>query len=259
MENQIMPKWLVNTLGVLLIVFVAILIVQKGNDVKNTFENKKPTNTMSVSAEGKVSAAPDLATVTIGVMTQGTDAVAVKNDNNSKVGKIVDFLKKQGIDEKDINTSQYYFYPQQDYSNGQTRITGYQGNQTITVKVHQLEKNESKLEAIMDGSVNVGANQIQGVAFTFEDPNELQQQARKDAIEKAKIKAQELAQEAGLTLGKVVSVSENSGYMPGPIPYASDAYGMGGGGMASSKSIAPSIERGSQDITQTMTVVFEVK
>lgn len=257
MDNFI-PKWVVNGLGGLLIAFVALLIVQKANDLQTTFKNQKPANTMSVSAEGKVKAVPDLATITIGVLSQGSDAVDVKNQNNAKVNKVIDYVKKQGVPEKDIATSQYSFYPQQDWKDGTSRITGYQGNQDITVKVHGVDKSQDVINKISDGAVNAGANQINGVFFSFEDPNELQQKARKEAIAKAKEKAQELAKEAGLTLGKVVSVSESSGYIPGPVPmYAEKAMGVGMGGGAA--NVAPSIQPGSQDITESMTVVFEVK
>lgn len=255
--ESFLPKWLVGGLGGLLIAFVALLVVQKAHDLQTTFKNQKPVNTISVSAEGKVTATPDLATVTIGVLSQGTTAVDVKNQNNDKVNKVVAFIKQQGIADKDITTSQFSFYPQQDYNNGSPRITGYQGNQSVTVKVHGVDKDQAVLEKILDGAVNNGANEINGVNLTMEKPEDLQQQARKLAIANAKIKAQELAQEAGLTLGKVVSIAENSGGYPGPIPYAMDSVGIGFGG--TSKSIAPSFQTGSQEITESMTVVYEVK
>lgn len=240
-----------------MIIFVAILILQKGNDFKNVIKNQKPANTISVSGEGKVTATPDLATVTIGVLSQGSTAVDVKNQNNEKVNKITAFIKQQGIEAKDITTSQFSFYPQQDYNNGSPRITGYQGNQSVTVKIRGVDKDQTVLEKILDGSVNNGANEINGVNLTVEKPTDLQNQARKLAIDDAKKKARELAAEAGLNLGKVVSISESSGEYPGPIPYAlNSAMGLGGGTV---KSVAPDIQTGSQEITETMTVVFEVK
>lgn len=256
MENML-PKWLVNGLGGLLIALVALLVIDRAHQLNDLFANKNPQNTMTVSAEGKVTATPDLATVTIGVISQGSDAASVKDQNNKKVNAIIDYIKQQGVDQKDINTSQFYFYPRQNYDNGKSTITGYEGNQTVTVKVHGIDKDQQKLETILDGVIGKGANQIQGVSLTFEDPDNLKQEARKQAIEKAKQKAQELAREAGITLGKVISVSESgsTGY-PGPIPYVSKATGMGGAAM---DSVAPNIEPGSQDITETMSVVFEVK
>lgn len=256
--NTFLPKWLSASLGVLLLIFLGILIIQKGNDLNNSLQNKKPANTISVSAEGKVSAIPDLAAVTVGVMSQGKDASEVQSKNNEKINKIIDFVKSQGVSKEDIVTSQYYAYPQQDWKDGTMSIIGYQANQTITVKVRDVDKDQSKLEAVLKGAVDNGANEIQGVNMTFEDADNFRQEARKQAIAKAKQKASELADEAGLKLGKVVSVSESGGYYP-PMPYASDAAFGVGGSSAQMKSIAPNIEPGSQEITQTMTVVFEVK
>jgi hypothetical protein len=262
--RNILPKWLVNGLGGLLIVFIALLVVQQIYNFNQVVKNQKPANTISVSAEGKVTATPDLATVTIGVLSQGTTAVDVKNQNNDKVNKVVAFIKQQGIADKDIATSQFNFYPQQNYGgvmlpNGSKvpTIVGFEGNQTVTVKVHGVDKDQAVLGKILDGAVNNGANEINGVNLSIENPDVLQQQARKLAISNAKTKAQGLAQEAGLTLGKVVSISETNSFYPGPVPYALDsAVGMGG---AAVKSIAPNIQTGSQDITESMSVVFEVK
>lgn len=254
--NQLVPRWLIGVLGVLLTVFVATLIIEKIDSLKDKLENKKPQNTISVSAEGKAEGNPDLATVSVGVLSEGSTAVAVKDENNRKVNAIVDFIKKQGVPEKDITTSQFYFYPQQDWRDGKSTIIGYQGNQTVTVKMRGVDRSQDQLEKVLDGVVNTGANQIQGVSFSFSDPDGLKQQARKEAIAKAKEKAGELAQEAGLRLGKVVSISESSSPYPGPVPYASD-YALGRGG--AEKSVAPDIQPGTQEIVQTITVVFEVK
>ncbi|MDE2312357.1 MAG: SIMPL domain-containing protein [Patescibacteria group bacterium] len=252
---NLLPKWLVNALGGLLVAFVALLVVQKGIDLNNVIKNQKPANTISVSADGKIEATPDLATVNIGVMSQGTTATDVKDQNNTKINKVIDFIKAQGVDSKDITTSQFSFYPQQDWQSGIARIVGYQGNQTVTVKVHGIDKSQDVLEKVLDGAVNNGANEVNGVSLSIENPDALQQQAQQQAIANAKQKAQALAQSAGLTLGKVVSVSE-TGSTPAPMPYALNSV-MGMGGAA--KSVAPDIQTGSQEIFETMTVTFEVK
>ena len=256
-NNNYLPKWLVAGLGILLMLFVLLLIIQKAYDLHTTFANAKPANTISVSGDGKVTATPDLATVSIGVLSQGSSAVDVKNQNNGKVNKVIAYIKAQGIDAKDITTSEFNFNPTQDYSNGTPTITGYQGNQSITVKVHGVDKDQTVLDTIVDGAVNNGANEIDGVNLSVENPDALQQQAQQLAIANAKQKAQALAQAAGLTLGKVVSVSESGAGLPGPLPYAlnsSMAMGIGG-----AKTVAPNIQTGNQEIDETMSVTFEVK
>lgn len=257
------PNWVVQGLGGLLILFVALLIVQKGYDLRTVIKNPKPANTISVSGEGKVTATPDLATVTIGVLSQGTTAVDVKNQNNDKVSKVIAYVKAQGIDAKDIATSEFSFYPQQNYNTvivpgkaSVPTIVGYQGNQSITIKVHGVDKDQTVLEKILDGAVNNGANEINGVNLTIENPDLLQQQAQQKAIDNAKQKAAALAKTAGLSLGKVVSVSEAGA----PNTFAPTAYSLNSAmGGAEAKSVAPDVQTGSQEINETMTVVFEVK
>jgi uncharacterized protein YggE len=256
MENNMLPKWLVNGLGGLLIVLVAILVVQKINDLHTSLANSKPANTISVSGEGKVMSTPDLATVDIGVLTQSNTASDAESQNNTKVNQVITFIKAQGVAAADISTSQFNLSPQYDYTKGTPTITGYQVNQSVTVKIHGVDKDTSVLNKVIDGSVTNGANQVNNVSLSVENPDALQQQAQEQAIANAKTKAQALAKAAGLTLGKVVSVSESgSPVVPGPIPYALDA----AMGSAAPTSVAPNIQTGSQEIDETMTVVYEVK
>jgi len=269
MQN-ILPKWLVNGLGGLLIAFVALLVVQQVYNFSQVIKNQKPANTISVSADGKVTATPDLATVDVGVMTLAATATDAKNQNDIKVNQVIAFVKQQGIAAADIQTQQLNLYPQQSYGGGVMvsggggvpivpsvpKITGYQAQQTVEIKIHGIDKDQTVLEKVLDGSVNNGANEVDGVNFSFNNPDALQQQAQEAAIANAKVKAQALAKAAGLSLGKVVSVSETNNSLPVPMPYAvSNAVGLGG----AAKSVAPDIQPGSQDISESMTVTFEVK
>ncbi len=258
--NQFVPKWLTVTLGVLLVVFLALLVVDRGTTLRARISDYRPQNTISVSGEGKVTGRPDLATVSIGVLSQGKTAVEVKDENNRKLNAIIALLKDQGIPKEDITTTEFYFNPTQDWTGGKPVITGYQGNQAVTVKVRNVDKSQDQLEKVLDGGVNAGANQLQGVQLTFSDPDGLRQEARKLAIAKAKEKAQELAAEAGLKLGKVVSVSESGTPTFPPVPYGyggADALRSSAG--AAEKSVAPDIQTGTQEISEVMTVVFELK
>ena len=119
----------------------------------------------------------------------------------------------------------------------------------MDVKIRDLEK----VGTIIEKAGSLGANQVGGLNFTIDEPEELRQQARIKALENAKTKAESLAQVAGVNVGRLVSFSENS-YIPGPIylDYAkSEAMGLGGGG-------APAVEPGSQDIVINVTVTYEV-
>lgn len=246
MENTYLPKWTIKTLAWLVIILLALLVV---NLLKNLHGSSQ---IMKISAEGKVSAVPDLAVVTIGVVSQGVNAIDVKNKNNEKINKIIDFIKQQKVDAKDITTTSFYASPTYNYANGQNTITGYQANQSITVRVYDIDKSQEQLEKILDGAVNNGANEIQGVNFSFINPEKQIQSARKLAIKNAKEKAEELADEAGLSLGRVINIVENSSNRPGPMPYAALSVSNKAG------SVAPNIEPGNQEVIETVTLVFEV-
>lgn len=253
------PQWLIAAVGIMLLVVMALFSIGKGYDLKKAYDNKNPENTLTVSAEGKKPAIPDLAVVSLGVLTEGKNPSAIQEENSKKINKIIDYIKSQDVAKEDISTSQYNIYPQYDYSpTGQQSIRGYQLNQTITIKIRGVDKSTERLGKILSGATNEGVNQINGVNVMFDDPDNLRQEARKMAIEKAKQKAQELAAAAGIELGRVVTVSE-SGYSAGPMPYYADGGYGGAGVMSMEKAVSPNIEPGQQDVTATMTVTFEIK
>ncbi len=245
MEYGLLPQWILKTLGVLLIVLVGVVIINQFKAIHGTYQ------TMNISAQGKVSSVPDLATVRIGVITEGINAVDIKNKNNQKINQLIDFIKQQNIDKNDIQTTEFYASPKYRYENGQNNIIGYQANQLMTVKFHDIDKSRFQLEKILDGAVNNGANQIQDINFSFSDPENLKKQARKQAIANAKEKAKELTHQAGLQLGKIINIVEagDSSNQP-PFPVAMS--------LGREKSVAPDIQPGTQDIIENMTLVFEV-
>lgn len=247
--------WIFQTLGILLGILLILLIVDKFHTVAQNLKSNVPKNTISMTAQGKVEAKPDLATVNVGVLTNAATAKAAQDENTKQANKIIDFVKKQGIDSKDIATSNFSVYPNYDYTSGRNEITGYQANQNLTIKIRGVDKSTDTLNKILGGAVDSGSNQIQGVSFGFDDPDNLRQEARKQAIEKAKQKAEELAQITGIRLGKIVSVSDNSNSFPYPMPYALEGKAAGGGAV----SVTPDVEPGSQDITADITLVFEIK
>ena len=203
MENNI-PKWSVAGTAVLLMAFLALGSLAKFQDLSDRYQGKNPTNTMVVSADGKVKAVPDMATINLGVVTQGPSSSAVQEESSKKVNKIIEFVKQQGVSKDDISTSQFNIYPQYNYQNGKNDIVGYEARQTIVVQVKGVDKSTQVLSKILSDATLAGANEISGVSLDFDDPDNLRQKARELAIEKAKARAQELAKASGLQLGRVV-------------------------------------------------------
>lgn len=243
MEQEFKP--LIWTGSVAMVLLSLFLVVEIGH-VSNTAAT---TNTVSFSGEGKVTAQPDIAMISASIVTQAADSKAAQDDNSSKSNAVTAFLKKSGVDDKDVQTSGYNISPQYKYPlyGGQPTIVGYQVSQTFSIKVRDL----TKISTILSGLVSAGANQVNNLGLQVENPDALKSQARQMAIDAAKKKAAELGQQVGISLGHIVDFSENSAGTP--IIYAK-AMGMGGGGAPS-----PDISPGQNDIIVDVTLTYQIK
>ncbi len=178
--------------------------------------------TITIEGRGEVLAAPDMAQINSGVTTQGATAREALDANTAAMADLVAELKAAGIEARDIQTSGFsvnpnYVYTEERDANGYSlppRINGYQVSNTVTVTVRALDS----LGSILDKSVTVGANTINGVTFGVADPSELYDDARKAAFADARAKAELYATAAGGSLDEILSISETQGFN-GPQPY----------------------------------------
>lgn len=186
-------------------------------------------HTISVSGNGTAYGTPDLATINIGVQSRHTDAAAAVAENTNKMNAITAALAGLGIEAKDIQTTNFSVYPQQEYDpqTGQaTGVTTYVVDNSVNVVLRDL----NNVGAALGRATEAGANSIYGISFGVSDPAKLEAEARAKAMADAKARAEQLAQAAGVTLDVPMNISE---YSSGPIPYAVDskaALGVGGGG-----------------------------
>lgn len=173
------------------------------------------TSSLDVSATGKVSATPDRATVSAGVVTEGKTAREAMMANATKMNSVFEELMAAGIEEKNIQTSQLSLQPRYNYQDRQTpTIDGYEARNTVTAKSEDIQS----VGAMLDALVKAGVNNIGGIEFSVENPDEALNSAREMAIQKAKEKAQGMANAAGVTLGPLINMSEmNSGNGPRPV------------------------------------------
>jgi len=219
------------------------------------------TNTISVSGDGEVFAVPDTATFSVTIQEEAEDVKAAQDVATTKGNDIIAYLKKEGIDEKDIQTTDYSVYPQYDYTNGvctqgycppgKQTLRGFQVSQTLTVKVRDTKKAGD----LLSGVGSRGVSSVSGLSFTIDDQDKLEAEARDKAIAKAKAKADTLAQSLGVSIVRVVGFSEGGG---GGIYYAkamSADSGMGGAERAPS----PEIPVGQNKITSNVTVTYEIR
>ena len=155
--------------------------------------------TVSVNGTGSVSVTPDAATISVGVNIVETNLSEAQAKATSQMTAVLDALKAAGIDEKDIQTSNYSVYIMQNYDNNgfPAEITGYQVNNQVNATVRELDK----LGDILDQVVAAGANSIYGITFMATDVEDAASQARASAVANARAKAEELAAAAGASLG----------------------------------------------------------
>jgi len=237
-------------LDVLLLVLIIGSVVLGFPALASFKASYAPARTLTVTAEGKTSVTPDLAEVSFSVVTQGSDPQSLSNNNNNKMNAVLQFVASQGISASDTATTAYDLEPNYEYNRttGKSTISGYTLTQTVTVKIHDL----TKVASVLGGLAPLGVNQIGGVNFTYDDPDAVLAPARADAFAKAKAKAMSMASQAGAQLGGVVSVSEGSS--PLPRPYYSLASGASANGVPAMS--VPTIQPGSQDVTDDVTITY---
>jgi uncharacterized protein len=238
----------------MLAVVICATALALGGTTAMADDDDTPPPTISVSGTGKISAAPDRAEVSMGVLTQGNTAREALAANSEAMASLLETLKQRGIAAKDVQTTQISINPQ--YSQprpGQQgdfvpRIVGYQ----VVNNVRVIERDISKLGTVLDAVVQAGANQMHGISFQINEPDKLLDEARKRAMADAKRKAELFAGEAGVVLGAPRTITESGGFMPPPQPmYAGRA-------MMAAPSAVP-VSGGEQELSVTVHVVYDLK
>ena len=209
-----------------------------------------PMRTIVVTGVGEASRAPDMATMTIGVETEGATAAEALRRNSAQMDVTMKSLKDAGVSSKDIQTSQISVGARYDYSQDgkPPRIIGYQATNSLTVKLKDLDK----AGAIIDRAIGVGANRLDSIAFGFDDPKPIMNDARRAAVVDGRDKAKLYADAAGVKLGQLMSISDSFGYQPGPVPMMAR---MEMDGAAKAVPIAP----GESTASATVTLVYAIE
>ena len=218
-------------------------------------KNIQGQRVITVIGEGKEIVIPNIAEISIGIIAEGENLKTIQEESNKKMNKIIEFVKSEGIDQKDIKTKNYSIYPKYDYNVSPYRIIGYSLNQNLIVKVRDL----SKIDDILKNVVKYGANNISGLNFTVDDLEVYLEKAKEKAILDAKEKAEKIAKTAGLKLGRIISISDPLEPKMGLTPWYSEAGRGGGDIVGSSIEITPKIEPGSQEIKAQVSIIFEIK
>ncbi|MDE2025805.1 MAG: SIMPL domain-containing protein [Patescibacteria group bacterium] len=250
------PEWKQHTSPFAVIFFIFLLLFVYTKFIGpfpfsvNSIQTTKQSS-FQVTGEGKVTAVPNQATISFGVTKQAATVADAQDQTNKAVDDILSALKNQGVDTKDIKTTDYNVTPQYNYQAVSQTITGYQVSQTVELKVHQLDKVNTLLNTITTS----GANIVNQVTFGFDDATKLklQDQAREQAVTVAKEKAQSLANIAGFHLGRIVDVQEDFGGQIQPLPMMALDKSQGLGGGEQPANITP----GQNDVSVSVTLSYE--
>lgn len=205
---------------------------------------------ISVTGIGEARGNPDMATVTVGVNVSNRDIDEAVEESNRVIEAITQALSELGIPAEDIQTSNFSIWgeDQWDPETGQRLEEKlYRVDSTLQVNLHQVED----VGAVLAMAIQNGANNVYGLNFGIDDPSSLADEARKAAIQDARRRAEQIAQELGVTLGEVVSATEASGARV--TPFFETAMGMGGGGGE------PPISEGQMTVSVSMSVSYAIE
>lgn len=213
---------------------------------------------LNIAAEGKVARTPDLAVFSAGVTTQGKTAGEALTENAQRMAAVIAALRKAGIAERDIQTSnlsvnpvygQPKRLPDGSYEQTDPVIIGYQATNQVSVRQRKLDQ----YGKVIDTLVSAGANQVNGPSFQIDSPEGALDEARVAAMSKARARADLYAKAAGLRVVRVLSISENGGFAPPPQPpimFAREA-------MSSAPKASP-VAAGELEMTVTVNVSYEL-
>jgi hypothetical protein len=240
----------------LISIFVALIAVSQ---LLNLFQPRPPVGTMiTVDGEGKVTAIPDIATISFSVSEDGDNASTAQDTAAKKINVALALLKGLGIDDKDVKTTSYSISPKYSYQppcysgycpQPSSRIIGYTASQTIEVKVRKTADAGKVLSQLGDA----GVSNLYGPNFTIDNMDTLKAKARADAISAARDKAKALAKDLGVSLVRVTGFYENGG----PIYYGKGV-GMATDMVAPSANV-PTLPTGENDIIVDVTVSYEIR
>jgi uncharacterized protein len=209
------------------------------------FAQSIPPAMISVTGEATVSVPPDLAVVDGGVASEAKTAREASEANNAAMAKVSQALKGAGIDAKDIQTSRLSLQPQSGPNRtGPAAVVGYRASNRVTIRVRDV----TKVANVIDTLVGAGANEIGGINFMVSQASRLLDEAREQAVADARRKAEIYAKAAGVTLGALLSISEEGS--PGPMPFRKMATGM---------AVSTPVAQGEETLAVTVSVSWAIK
>lgn len=211
-----------------------------------------PGRTITVSAEGKALAVPDIAQLSFSAVSEGKDPKALQDENTVRMNQAIEFVRSEGVPAKDIKTTGYALSPRYDYDrfSGKSSIFGYSLTQTVSVKIRDF----AHIGSILGELPRRGINQIESFNFAVDDPEKHLTEARREAFLNAREKAEAMAGANGVRIARVVTFSESGGGFPPPY-LAMER----GAAVDAQAAPLPRVEPGSQELKVQVSITYEIR
>ncbi len=254
---------LLSPLIIIFSIFLIFLTVWFGVSIENKIKEGRyigqeiaSKNIIAVSGKAEIYANPDLALITASVVSDGKTVNEAMKRNTKKMNSVINFVKKKGVSVKDVKTVNFSIYPRYEWNKGgvclslpcptgKRVLVGYEVNQSLEVKIRNLEE----VGDIVQGMTSAGANEVSGLRFTIDDKDKLEEQAREEAIKKAKAQARKIASQLGVRLLRIIDFNERSVI---PRYYNSEKQV----GIEEGKTLQ--IEKGENKIESNVTITYEI-
>lgn len=212
-----------NTISAMFLAAALTTLVPLTNSISHSaYASETKTARINVTGEGRVFVAPDMATLTMGVVSEAETAQQALEENNTKMAAVINAMKAEGIASKDLQTANFNIQPKMVYDrpkNGEEqkppRIVGYRVSNDLSVLVRDLKL----VGTVLDTSIGLGINSGGNIRFGNEDPKEVISKARTAAMLDARDRAETLVSAIGAGLGKIIEINESS-FRPQPVPMA---------------------------------------
>lgn len=260
--GDVSAKLVINAVALFLIFFLGVKTVKDIKSYDYIGKDISAANTITVSGSGEIVAKADIASFSFSVTEESMNVSEAQSRVAKKANEAIRFLKENGVEEKDIKTTNYDIYPRYDYIKpieklgivtpvrGNRVLIGYEVSQGIEVKV----RNIASTGIILSGVGSLGVNNISGLNFSIDEAEKLKKEARDLAIKDAKDNAKSLADSLGIKLLRIVNFSE-SGYFPMyREKFNADNMSLGVGG-----GLSPEIPTGENKITSQVNIVYEIR
>lgn len=234
--------------SIAIFLLLGLLLLGCEDVVKVTVPEERLTDVIQVVGTGVAYGKPDVAILSLGVSVERKSVEEATRAAAEAMRRVIDSLRANGVAEEDIQTKSFSIQPRYDYVDRKQILRGYEVTNMVSVKVRDLDA----VGRIVDDAVEAGGDalRVNSIAFTIDDPTELQAEARVKAIRDAKAKAEALAEEGGVKLGRPIIISESVF-----LPVKEERYFKGGVPEEASTPIAP----GTLEFRVTVYVTFEIE